>query len=316
MTLPDVAEHPILGGFSDALQLVRATQTGTTYTPRFDTQVFPIEIKRPVELLGHLAITRFPRLLEGDDYPVDTVPVSGPSAHVAWMRHDAELVVRYDARTPIDNRLIHWAAVFKPEAEQDDNFALAEPPAHDDWVPQSIDNRTTRSRVNVAITRMRDQVTKHLTLAPERGAETKDARSVAVLADALSKLIGSVPGSKPTPKSSPRRKSQETRAKKPQVEVTDIRFGRVDEYGYRTDVFTVEIRDATVPIEVTAYAAALTEAGRLNDDDLVSVVGWGTDPRPMDGARHVIAAGRTATVRVKTYRDTTLDLRFDAEAAN
>lgn len=311
--LPDVAEHSVLGGFSDSLQLVRATQTGTTYTPKFDTQVFPIDIKRPVELLGHLAITRFPRLPDEEHYPADTIPILEQSSHVAWMRHDAELVVKYDARTPIDNSLIQWAAVFKPEAEQDDNFALAEPPAHDDWVPHSIADRTTRSRVNVAINRMRDQISKHLAPIPDTGSETAETRSVAALADSLSKLIGAVPGSKPVPKPSPQRRSQTKRAEKPKVEVVDVHFGRMDERGYRTDVFTVKVLAATTAVEVTAHATALTEAGRLSDEDLVSVSGWGTVEAPLQDPRHVIELGRAATVRIKTYRDITLDLRFDAK---
>lgn len=64
-------------------------------------------------------------------------PFSGPSHHVARMRH-AELVVDYMETTTHPNALLRYGGVFLGSAEADEHFAAAEPPTHDDWVERGL----------------------------------------------------------------------------------------------------------------------------------------------------------------------------------
>jgi hypothetical protein len=64
-------------------------------------------------------------------------PFSGPSHHVARMRH-AELVVDYMETMTHPNALLRYGGVFRGSAEADEHFAAAEPPTHDDWVERGL----------------------------------------------------------------------------------------------------------------------------------------------------------------------------------
>lgn len=269
--LPDIETHPILSGYAEALQLVRATQDGTTYTPQFNSKVLEVRSYRPPTLVGHLALTRYPivRPLEGDER--DTVPVSLPSRHVAWMRHDAELVVRYDEKARLDSEVLHYAAVFKPVEEHDDRFASAEPPAHDDWVPASIEDRRDRSIVNVGLNRIKELINTELAPAPV--TKSPDAStSVAALADSLSRLIGAVPGSKPQ-RSSARTGGGSTRRKKARAQVIEWERS-ASVAGHRTYTLLVALRDASEAHRVLIDVGVATDGPRLHADELVEVLGW------------------------------------------
>lgn len=309
--LPEITDHPILAGFAEALQIVRATQNGFTYSPKFDTQVYTVEIGRPRAVLGHLAISRFPKPQDGGAAPIsETASIHDEASHIAWMRHDAELVVRYDERPALDNQYFHWGAVFKPVAERDDDFASSEPPAHDDWLPQSIRDRTTKSYVNVAIKRMRELAGAHLVPAPS-AASTADSgtRSVAALADSLSKLVGGTLGSKPLRRQSKASSSSPTR-RKLGVKVVDARRGELVD-GWRTMTFVVQChgRDRLV---VSADAGAATEAGRLRDPDLVQLLGWVTSTKGniRPGESVVATAGDELWLQVRCAEQVSVDVGF------
>lgn len=309
--LPEVSTHPILRGFAEALQLVRATQNGFTYSPKFDTQVHTVEIGRPKAILGHLAISRFPRSQEGEQFSSsETSSVSDPAAHIAWMRHDAELVVKYDERTALDNQFFQWAAVFKPVAERDDDFAKSEPPAHDDWIPQSIQDRTSKSFVNVAIKRMRDIVAAHLAPAPSTERTDEGARSVAALADSLSKLIGGTHGNRPQRPAAKSSRSSPAR-RTPSVKVLDARRGELTD-GYRTMTFLVRCQGRN-SLVVTADAGAATEAGRLRDADLVEVLGWvvSSKGKLLPGESVVATPGDEMWLHVRCEAQVSVDVGFN-----
>ena len=63
----------------------------------------------------------------------------------AALRHhlyaSGRLVVQSPSSTELDVRGFRWAGVFKPVARIDDWFSLAEPPTHDDWVPQAVPDK-------------------------------------------------------------------------------------------------------------------------------------------------------------------------------
>lgn len=270
-----VSDHPILTGYAEALQMVRSAQDGTSYAPRYNTKVHEVWSHRPKVLIGHLAFCRYPMPSPPHEPKVDrdTVPITAPSSHVAWMRHDAELVVRYDTRPRLDSDTLQWAAVFKPRADNDDAFAAAEPPAHDDWVPASIDDKAQRSLVNVGIRRTQEIVAGEIAPPTVPASEQDGRKSVAALADSLSKLVGAAHGSRPQRKSS-NRSASAARSSRPQAEILRTYRGQVED-GYRIVALLVGVRNSGGrPVRVEADAGVATDGSRMHDQDLVSVLGW------------------------------------------
>jgi len=112
-------------------------------------------------------------------------------------------VVRSFERQELDVEGFQWAGVFKPTADVDDSFALAEPPAHDDWVPQAILDKNKRSEVRMALIRIREAADTYLSPrkltigsseAPPSAAHVGD-----MLADLLSGLEGPAPSNRVAP---------------------------------------------------------------------------------------------------------------------
>ncbi|WP_303967767.1 hypothetical protein [Rothia mucilaginosa] len=63
-----------------------------------------------------------------------------PQNTVCLMRNEAELVVQYRKVNDLDDSKATWYGVFKPDLETDVAFREAEPPAHDEWNPSSLEN--------------------------------------------------------------------------------------------------------------------------------------------------------------------------------
>lgn len=189
--LPSIEQHPWLSGHAQCLLAVRAVQAGSDLQDlhfRYPVQIQEIWCKRPEKLLGHLALARYPVPSRADT----------PSHAITLMRHQAELVVRYLERRELDVEGFQWAGVFKPSADVDDSFALAEPPAHDDWVPQGIQDRDRRSEVNVALRRIKEAADEFL--SPRRGniATQGALPSAAHVGDMLADLLSGLEGSAPS----------------------------------------------------------------------------------------------------------------------
>jgi hypothetical protein len=191
IALPRVEQHPALSGHAQCLLAVRAAQAGSD--PRTSPSTYPVKVeeiwlRKPLKLLGHLALAR---------YPVPSRDES-PSHAVTFMRQ-AELVVKYFERQELDVEGFQWAGVFKPVADVDDSFALAEPPAHDDWVPQAVQDKSCRRDVRVALDRIREAVDKFL--SPPRTSSMAIAEgspSAAHIGDMLADLLGGLEGPAPS----------------------------------------------------------------------------------------------------------------------
>ena len=146
-----------------------------------------------MKLLGHLALTR---------YPVPSRTES-PSHAITFMRHQAELVVKYFERQELDVEGFQWAGVFKPVADVDDSFALAEPPAHDDWVPHAVQDKGRRTDVRVALTRIREAADKYLSPRKPSVASSEAPPSAAHVGDMLADLLGGLEGPAPSTRVAP-----------------------------------------------------------------------------------------------------------------
>jgi hypothetical protein len=273
--LPDPTSDEVFAGYSDCLQLVRAVQDGETYTPQFNTELFEIRLLNPEKLLGHLAVARYP--FRQSDSPSEIAEFVGPSRHVAYMRHDAELVVKYDGKQALETQGLQWAAVFKPVAAVDNSFAAAEPPAHDDWVPNFISDRAVKSEVNVALRRIREAIAQHFASGDGPHSDKKSGRSVAALADSLAGLIGAVPGPSPGLRKS-KSVSPTPMSRRPRVEVLSRLAGPIAD-GRRKIGIMVRLDDkAPAPARLEAVVGVGTDGGVDADPDVVRLAGWVSKP--------------------------------------
>lgn len=195
IALPSIEQHPVLSGHAECLQAVRAAQTDSDPAAlplKYPVNVEEIWLRRPLKLLGHLALTRYP-------VPPRT---KLPSHTITFMRQ-AELVVRYFDRQELDVEGFQWAGVFKPVADVDDSFALAEPPAHDDWVPQAVQDKDHRTEVRVALTRIREAADKYLSPHKPSVTSSEALPSAAHVGDMLADLLGGLEGPAPSTRVAP-----------------------------------------------------------------------------------------------------------------
>ena len=315
--LPDPSTHPVLGGYVAALDAVRAVQAG--HEPQSGVTVKEIWLQRPREMLGHLAITisRAPEHPDDAQDPPDGADGIALSSHVAYMRHSAELIVRYRTHGELANRDLQWAAVFKPIACRDDAFAQAEPPAHDDWQPSAINDPLQKRRVNVALRRIREECIEFTRL---QGPEPASATTVsgAYLAGALRDLTGGSPGERATPRKTNSR-PRVPNPRKPRVEAVDHRTWMTSSGLRRFGVLArVDYRPG-VSINLCAHVGVAVDGG-APDRDAVTIIGWGLD-EPSDRAEwHPAVTGNQIQVEpaeavwlvAEAPAECAVDLSFEA----
>lgn len=134
----------MLDHWADALNAVRLAQDAPEMKQKSKlisvhevTRQGELNGVRKTHVLGHLAISIITGLKSvGEGADLD--PERSEQGRVVRMRNLPELVV--DAKDWIGEGPdgdTDWIAIYKPVAELDDLYALAEPPAHDDWVAQS-----------------------------------------------------------------------------------------------------------------------------------------------------------------------------------
>ena len=152
--VPDPSSHPVLQHFVDSLQAVRSAQSGRESGDAPLVQTNEIWSFRPKQQLGHLA-TKFGVRTSGSARSDSVNPLGSSVHHVATMR-DAELVVTYLPMPGLVDATGDLAGVFKCSQDVDDSFAASEPPAHDKWEPEGMNDRTQKSHVTVALKRIEE----------------------------------------------------------------------------------------------------------------------------------------------------------------
>ncbi|GAA1979973.1 hypothetical protein GCM10009817_20810 [Terrabacter lapilli] len=276
LRIPEPAAHPVLSAFVDALSAVRRAQGEGGPEPVNPTEVIAIEMLKPIRTLGHLAVTRFPKV-EWEATAKEIVPLNEPVSHVALMRHDAELLVRYWERPTLNSPSLQWCAVFKPALDADDAFALSEPPSHDDWVTSSVKDKGLRQVVNVALRRIREHVNEMLAPDPPTIEGTgQGAPSVAELADSLASLMGPVSGSAPDGRRTSSRHL--ARRAEPRVVVGEQILGSAAD-GHRLIALECTLQCDGEAHRVTADVRVGVEGGVAEASEEVRALGW-TDHRP------------------------------------
>jgi hypothetical protein len=78
-----------------------------------------------------------------------------PLHHIAVMRAP-NFVVKYVEGPPMPYELVEYAGVFRVDSEADAAFARAEPPTHDDWIPDLLLDAAEKTFVRVAQRKLKE----------------------------------------------------------------------------------------------------------------------------------------------------------------
>lgn len=266
VTLPIPEASSIWQGKRACLDAIRTVQSGQeNLNPLITVEV--IESFRPKAVLGHLALTHVP------DQPGD--PMASTADSVTYMRSGAELVVKAQPFGPSTIGGYRWVGVFKPTPEKDPAFAMSEPPAHDNWNPEGMEDKAAKSSVSVALRRIRSKVAEFLTPKPVSTAQGEAASTGAVSA-ALAGLAGSGEGSRATETSSS--SSGVGTQRTTRVAIDAVRLLPLDEEDRRSrrqrTAVTLMLHG---PSRATVHASVLSfavDGGSLASDDQVVLDSW------------------------------------------
>ncbi|MDS1308888.1 hypothetical protein [Marinobacter xiaoshiensis] len=142
MAVPAPEQFPPLDLFCLAMDKIRSGN---------EADVAQISCQRPSKALGKLGLQKG---LRGKRTPLVGVGSIFPtlSCHIAVMR-PVELVVKYFEGEPLPDERLEWAGVFvvDDDDEVEQAFADAEPPAHDNWIPDNLPKGHAKTYVNVAL---------------------------------------------------------------------------------------------------------------------------------------------------------------------
>lgn len=184
--IPHPRDVPPLGIYVVALNVARAKKGDT------------IRSQRPRKRLGNMCCKPGIRLERRPDvsWP-QTAPFAELSHHVALMR-PAELVVRYLSGNALDRDSVEWGGAFIVDDGDHDvehAFALSEPPAHDDWIPSSMEKGPQKTMVNVGLREIRSRISS-FGARPVRPADSGSDTPLAAIADRLGGSLLAGPGSR------------------------------------------------------------------------------------------------------------------------
>lgn len=264
--IPDPADHPVLSGAVSCLRAVRSVQAGQEPPPT----LFPVEvkeIKRYSEVLGHLALTK---------YPAD--PRASEDEHgrdVTLMRSGAELVVRRLRRAALSEPGFQWAGVFKPVPALDPVFARSEPPAHDDWSHASLPDKKQRSQVKLALQRVQEEADRFV--EPHLSARSATSNvSAAGVGDRLAGLMAGSSGSAPS-KARSTRPTGGAPSARPTVQLVGSEWSELSRPGWSRTTVTVRLaggppQGSIVDIQIGIGTDGGTD--RNLDPDFVEDGGW------------------------------------------
>jgi len=263
--IPEIRRFPPLSIFGAAM----AAAKGENATR--------IRCEKPIRLLGTLGLAKGPKQprVHLDTGSVALVPEQ--SACVALMR-PAELVVKYLATPAITSDMVEYAGVFICDRDVEASFAAAEPPAHDDWIPDFLE-RPGKVFVNVALKRIQESAAR---FANPVTAESIPAEqhSLGAIADALGDLLlGQVGtrlnGAEPDGK---RGRSSEGVPHRPDIVITEpVPFGFAEVRRTPCALFRLHVSSSLSAATLVARPLIVLEGGAtefVDDEEGPCVVGW------------------------------------------
>lgn len=213
-----------------------------------------ISSQRPIKHLGKLSLRKG---LRADRHPMalhEDSLLPQQASHIALMR-PVELVVKYLDGEPYSDTRFEWVGVFicSDEAEVEQAFADAEPPAHDDWIPDMLPTGHSKRYVNVALTRLEEIARTHANPLSKRGDTDARGPSLAATASIMGRMLGNASAQGPGRKrgggagggGAPKR-----------LALSSPRFVRLelDDLGQRLAVFEADlVNDCSIP-SLTVHA--------------------------------------------------------------
>jgi hypothetical protein len=157
--VPYPGDFPPLQGFVQAMENLK-TPDIESENPRISQVIEINQSRSPKQRLGILSLQRMsvlPRQTLDTGMDETSFPFNNLVHHVALMR-PVELVVRYLEGPPLPTDRLEYAGIFIVDEKLDRIFAKAEPPTHDDWIPNFLNNSNEKTAVRVALKRIREQL--------------------------------------------------------------------------------------------------------------------------------------------------------------
>ncbi|MEP3428353.1 MAG: hypothetical protein ABJN98_06725 [Roseibium sp.] len=307
--IPAPEKYPPLDLYAEALSNVRGRGTG---------EVTTIRSRNPIADLGRLSIVRglhAPRNLMALR---EESPMRGQAHAIALMR-PVELIVRYLPGEAFADKRFEWAGVFvcSEGDEIEKAFAVAEPPAHDDWIPDMLPKGRSKTFVNVALRELKLAATSYVQpralpgVGEDRGPSV--ARTAARLGRLLSRTSGKGPGRPTSPGGSGNRKK---------ITVTAPRFvGLAHQDGQRIARFEADLTNDGSRPDLILHASphlvldgSSASADDLPDDIRINLVNMTLGDRSAgaEGIR-IAALEGTVSCRVTVPDDAAVGVRFSFE---
>jgi len=237
------------------------------------------------------------------------------AAHIAVMR-PVELVVKYIEGEAFPDHRFEWAGVFvcSDDDRVEQAFASAEPPAHDDWIPDMLPKGHEKTFVNVALRRLKEAAK---TYAFPQGNEVVDgsrgpslAHTATIMGSMLESASSRGPGLAPGGGSG-------GGARRP---LSPVRFTRLelDDGGNPEAVFEVDLlndgADSDLALEAVPHLVMDGGATGSGDavvefDEAVSSLSM-QDLEASGGSLVVGKRSGTVTCRVPVPEDAAVGVRF------
>lgn len=192
--MPRPQDVPPLSAYVKAFANLRAKLAGKSM-PHAGGWLQEIHSQRPARHLGTLSLIKFPpepRLASSSEED-DQGPFRDKSHHTALMR-GPHFVVNYLEGPTMPYELAEYAGVFLASTDAEEAFARSEPPTHDAWVPDVLDDRTEKRLVNVGLRKLKEGMQEFAGVSPLQRVPGQ-----AVPLGAFSDLLGGlIPGEQGT----------------------------------------------------------------------------------------------------------------------
>lgn len=192
IAIPHPSEIPELKGYVAAFApLADSKPQGIQLV---DSRIASIDCRNPIKHLGKLSLVRYTPLPRPLSASAESTSESGEDPlkvaschHIALMR-TPHFVVRYLVGPAVPYAQLEYAGVFLVDRTADAPFARSEPPTHDDWVPDGLEDPRERTYVRMAFRRIGEALSAFVQPPPQAGAGHAEV-PLGAFADELASLI-------------------------------------------------------------------------------------------------------------------------------
>lgn len=181
--IPSSKTDRTLQAFTRAYELLKKDPE----TESVFARVLDIECGNPRRHLGKLALLKVPSFDPAPPVERHATRPFSPVHHTCLLRAP-ELVVDYSLGPESVNPTVDYVGVFLAARDLDRVFAEAEPPTHDEWVPDGLADKHHQTFVRVAHRRIREAMKEFIQPLPAE-AEADEGTSLAEVSDLLSALV-------------------------------------------------------------------------------------------------------------------------------